>query len=188
MGTESDADLVERFRRGDRAAFDDLVRRYVRLAGAVAYGVVGDYEQAADVVQEAFLKLHGSLAGLREASKLKGWLYGVVRSCALDALRRRRRAPASLDAIDGAEEIVAGRPGSEAAGLERAELRGGVLAAIRGLPEQYREVVAMKYVDDLSYQEISEATGLSVETIESRLFRARKMLREKLAGFAPDRG
>ena len=182
----SDGELVERFRRGDGTAFDALVLRYVRLAGAIAYGIVGDYEQAADVVQESFLKVHGSLGGLREPEKLKGWLHGVVRSCALDALRRRKRGPAALDQIEGAEAILPSSLPGPGLGIERAELETGVLRAVRELPEQYREVVLLKYLDERSYQEISETLGLTIETIESRLFRARKILKEKLARFAPE--
>ncbi len=178
-----DAELVRRFQRGDASAFDALVERYVRLAGAIAYSVVGDYEQAADVVQDAFLKVHGSLGTLREPDKLRGWLYGVVRSCALDAVRRRRRGPGALSAVDGAGELIPADVPAPSAGAERGELRAGVLAAVRELPEQYREVVLMKYVDDRSYREISETLGISIETIESRLFRARKLLKDKLGRF-----
>src|SRR5204863_10136802 len=95
MAERSDRELVEAFCRGDGAAFDALVARYVRLAGGVAYGIVGDYEAAADVVQEAFLKVHGAIRELREPERFKGWLYGIVRSSALDALRRDRRKRAS---------------------------------------------------------------------------------------------
>lgn len=184
----SDGELVERFKRGDGVAFDGLVRRYVRLAGAIAYSIVGDYEQAADVVQEVFLKVHGALGGLREPEKLKGWLYGIVRTSALDAVRRRRRAPGTLGALDGAEALLPARSDAPALGIERAELETGVLKAVGELPESYREVVLLKYLDERSYVEISETLGLTIETIESRLFRARKILKEKLARFAPDAG
>jgi RNA polymerase sigma-70 factor (ECF subfamily) len=183
----SDGELVERFRGGDPAAFDALVRRYVRLAGAIAYGILGDYEQAADAVQESFLKVHGALRELREPERFKGWLHGVVRSCALDAVRRRRRAPGALSAVEGAEALLPATGAGPGLGIERAELEAGVLEAVRELPESYREVVLLKYLDERSYKEISETLGISIETIESRLFRARKILKEKLARFAPGR-
>jgi RNA polymerase sigma-70 factor (ECF subfamily) len=179
----SDAELVERFNRGDPAAFDTLVRRYVRLAGAIAFNVLGDYEQAADAVQESFLKLHAGLGQLREPAKLKGWLYGVVRSCALDEVRRRKRRPGPLSSVEGADEILPAEGPGPGSGAERRELEAGVLAAIRELPESYREVVLMKYVEGASYKEIAETLGITVETIESRLFRARKIQKGKLSGF-----
>jgi RNA polymerase sigma-70 factor (ECF subfamily) len=186
MTERSDRELVEAFRGGDEAAFEALVARYVRLAGAVAYGIVGDYESAADVVQEAFVKAHVALAELREPERLKGWLYGVVRSCALDWLRRekRSRAQSSLSHMEGAEDLVpdGARPG---AGAEQRELEERVLREIQALPESYREVVVMKYLDERSYKEISETLGITIETIESRLFRARKILKTRLADLAP---
>lgn len=186
---DADDELVRRFQAGDRAAFDRLVERNVRLAGAVAYAVLGDYEQAADAVQDAFIKVHGALHGLREPGKLRTWLTGIVRTTAIDAFRRRRRAPGSLGAIDGAQDLFPdGRAGPPGAGLERTELAGGVLDAVRELPEQYREVVAMKYIADRSYEEISATLGISVPTIEMRLFRARKLLKDKLSRFAPEGG
>lgn len=171
------------YQRGDPAAFDALVRRYVRLAGAVAYAILGDYEHAADAVQEAFIKAHGALPDLREPERFKAWLSGVVRSTALDAHRRRRRAPSALSAIDGAEGLLpdgAPRPGAGAEERERSAL---IRAAVAALPESYREVVVMKYLDDMSYREICETLEITQETLESRLFRARKMLKGKLERF-----
>jgi RNA polymerase sigma-70 factor (ECF subfamily) len=182
----TDAELIHNHLAGDPEAFGGLVDRYTRLAGAIAYNVVGDYATAADVVQEAFLKVHGALADLREPEKFKGWFYGVVRACALDTLRyRRRRAATPLSAVEGQENIpgdpALARPG---AGAERQELEAAVLRGIQDLPESYREVVLLKYIDERSYKEISELLGITVETIESRLFRARKLLKTKLAAFA----
>ncbi len=183
-----DGELVEAFRRGERAAFEALVSRYVRLAGAVAYGIVGDYESAADVVQEAFLKAHGALADLREPEKFKSWLHGVVRSAALDWVRKHRRrgagaqaaAIADLEAREDALPAAAGAGPLE--GAERRETEEVLRRAIEALPESYREILVLKYMDERSYKEISELLGITIETIESRLFRARRALREKLAG------
>lgn len=184
----ADAELIARHRRGDPKAFEELVGRYVRLAGGIAYHILRDYGSAADVVQEAFLKVHSALPDLREPEKFKGWLYGVVRSCALDAVRRRKyRAATQLSALDGRENLVPdarAEDGPERA-LERRELEGVVLAGVDKLPESYREVVVLKYMDERSYKEISEVLGISVEAIESRLHRARKILRKVFAAYAP---
>jgi RNA polymerase sigma-70 factor (ECF subfamily) len=186
MDERSDKELVLRFRRGETAAFDALVQRYVRLAGAVAYAVLGDFEAAADVVQEAFLKVHGALAELREPEKFKGWLHGIVRTTALDALRRQRRGrQSSLEGIEGHEDLVPVPDDSgPAPRAERRELEERVVRAIAKLPESYREVVILKYLDERSYKEIAETLGITVETIESRLFRARKLLKTALVEFA----
>jgi RNA polymerase sigma-70 factor (ECF subfamily) len=180
----TDGDLVRAHQRGDRAAFDALVRRYVRLAGGVAYGVLGDYEHAADAVQEAFIKAHDAVRDLREPDRFRGWLTGIVRTTSIDALRRRRRAPGALSAVEGGAIDLADSGARPAAGAEQGELRLAVLAAVKELPESYREVVIMKYLDERSYKEISEALGITIETIESRLFRARKLLKSRLEKFA----
>lgn len=187
MAERSDRELVEAFARGETAAFEALVARYVRLAGGVAYGIVGDYEAAADVVQEAFLKVHGAIRELREPERFKGWLYGIVRSAALDSLRReKRKRAASLSQVEAPEDLATERePERPAAGAEQRELEERVLQEIRALPESYREVVILKYLDERSYKEISETLGITIETIESRLFRARKILKTKLADWAP---
>jgi len=187
--TAEDREYVERALTGEPAAFEALVRKYNRMAGAIAYGIVGDFSAADDIVQEAFLKAFRSLGDLREADKFKVWLGGIVRSRAIDWLRRRKAlavVPFSQAFGDGGEgdEEAAGRPLAEGLGpdalFQREELRGKVLDAIRALPPEDREVVTLKHMDGLSYREIAEMTGATVSAVESRLFRARQALRKKL--------
>jgi len=176
-----DAELVTRARDGDREAFGELVSKYIRLAGSLAYSVVGDFDVARDVVQESFLKAHRSLGGLKEPRKFKGWLYGVVRSAAIDHIRRERARPAS--SLEGEHEVRA--PGGEYGPeheVQQTEVRERVRREIHGLPDNYRELVILKYLEGSTYEQIAEITGLTVEAIESRLHRARKMLRKKLKG------
>lgn len=180
-----DAALVRRSRAGEGKAFELLVARYTRFAGAVAMGVVGDYHVALDVVQESFVKVLRGLDRLDDPARFKPWLRNVVRSTALDALRRRRVAGRGGEALPGDEEDGAGplpAPGPRPEELlARAELREQVRDEIGALPESQREVVMLKYLDGMSYDEIADATGLTVATIESRLFRARTTLRKRLA-------
>ncbi len=179
-----DAALVRRAQAGDRKAFELLVARYTRFAGAVAMGVVGDYHVALDVVQEGFVKVLRGLDRLDDPARFKPWLRNVVRTSALDALRRRRvvgrtGAPLPGDDEESAPLPAPGPPPEEL--LAQAELREQVREEIGALPETQREVVMLKYLDGLSYEEIAGATGLTVATIESRLFRARTTLRRRLA-------
>jgi RNA polymerase sigma-70 factor (ECF subfamily) len=177
--SETDAELVRAARAGDREAFGRLAQRYVRLAGAAAYAVVGEYQDAADVVQDALVKAHRRLGELRTPERFRSWLYGVVRTTALDMLRRRKRRPQvdlESTAIEGVDAGV--EPASER--LARAELARHVRAGVAELPEGYREVVALKYLDERSYDEIAELLGTTVGAVESRLHRARRMLRNKL--------
>jgi len=190
MAGPDDRELIERFRRGDGSGFEALVARYVRLAGAIAYGVVGEYAAASDVVQEAWLRVHQGLGDLREPEKFRAWLYGIVRSTALDWLRKNKRRPMPLSAIKGREDLLSGPGAAPAEMAEREERSALVLREVQALPESYREIVVLKYIEERSYGEISEILGVSIETIESRLFRARKLLRTRLAALLerPARG
>lgn len=178
-----DEALVRRAQTGDRHAFELLVARYTRFAGAVALGVLGDYHGALDVVQEAFVKVLRGLNDLDDPRRFKGWLRNVVRRTALDARRRRRVAGRSGDPLPGEEEGTVPLPAPDVRPedlLARAELREQVRHEIAQLPETQREVVMLKYIEGMSYEAIAEATGLTVSTIESRLFRARNALRQRL--------
>jgi RNA polymerase sigma-70 factor (ECF subfamily) len=183
-----DARLIGRFLSLDgdqndkRRAYEQLVARHGRFAGAVAYGVTGDFHASRDVVQEAFLKVYTGLGSLKEHDKFKGWLRNVVRTTALDWRRRNKKGLKSLDAIDLEADGDADHPTTEQA-IEQVDdqedLRRRVREEIERLPESHREVVALKYLDGKSYEEISALTGLSQATIESRLFRARQKLKNK---------
>ena len=178
-----DAALVRRCQAGDRKAFELLVARHTRLAGAVAMSVVGDYHTALDVVQDAFVKVFDGIGALQDPERFRGWLRNVVRTSALDTLRRRKVKGRTGEPLPGEDEESSPLP---APGLlpeellARAELREQVRDEIAALPESQREVVLLKYLEGLSYEEIARVTGLTVPTIESRLFRARAALRARL--------
>jgi RNA polymerase sigma-70 factor (ECF subfamily) len=173
--------LVQTAEKGDRRAFEQLVTRYTRFAGAVAYGVTGDFHAARDVVQESFLKVFSSLGSLQSPDRFRAWLRNVVRTTALDWRRRNKKGIQSLDALDSDDgDLKApdrGDPLSDVA--EQGELRARVRDEIDRLPPSHREVVALKYLDGRSYEEIEVITGLSQATIESRLFRARQKLKNR---------
>lgn len=182
-----DREYVERILAGEPEVFDSLVRKYNRMAGAIAYGILGDFHEAEDVVQEAFLKAFRALPSLREAGKFRPWFCGLVRTKAIDILRQRpdRRAGgiASLSGslLDALPSGSSYRPGAHADDEQlREESRQKVLDAVRELNEEDRLVVVLKHMDGLSYREIAEITGSSISSIESRLFRARQILRKKL--------
>jgi RNA polymerase sigma-70 factor (ECF subfamily) len=175
-----DARLIERFCQGDKQVFSTLVERHMRLAGAVAYAVTGDFHASRDVVQESFLKVYQSLASVKEPEKFKAWLRNVVRTTALDWRRRNKKGVQSLDALETDDAGPATQDTGPAEQVtDKDELRRRVREEIERLPESHREVVALKYLDGRSYEEIGALTGLSQATIESRLFRARQKLKTR---------
>ena len=174
-----DRDYVHRFLQGESDAFELLVRKYNRLGGAIAFGILGDFHQAEDAVQEAFLTAFRSLPSLRDPSKFKFWFANLVRTRALDVLRRRR-GNEEIGLPDGVQLLgFAAVPTAEDEQI-REETRQKILEAIRDLPTEDRLVVVLKHMESLSYKEIAEITASTVSAVESRLFRARQALRKKL--------
>jgi RNA polymerase sigma-70 factor (ECF subfamily) len=129
------------------------------------------------------VKVLGSIGALENPERFRPWLRNVVRRTALDALRRRKVAGRSGASLPGQDSDSAPLPTEDLSPDElmaKAELREQVREEIASLPETQREVVMLKYLEGLSYEEIAETCGLSVGTIESRLFRARATLRTTL--------
>lgn len=174
-----DTGLVERAARGDTKAFEQLVLQYSRFAGAVAYGVTGDFHAARDVAQESFIKVHASLGTLESPDKFRPWLRNVVRRTALDWRRRNKKGAQSLDALEGEADPEAPADEEIDEVADKSDLAAKIRDEIDRLPDSHREVVALKYLDGKSYEEIEAITGLTQATIESRLFRARQKLKSR---------
>jgi RNA polymerase sigma-70 factor (ECF subfamily) len=179
-----DEALLERARRGSRDAFGELVVRHQDGLYTMALRLLGRPEDAADVVQETFLRAYDNLPKLRGAS-VRGWLYRVASNCSRDVQRRGVRRPtSSLEDDDG--KVVdlpdpALGPDATAEARERAAvIRDAVLA----LPVDYRAAVVMRDVNDLSYEEISDALRVPMGTVKSRINRGRAMLASRLRGSA----
>ena len=181
-----DEELVERAAGGDEEAFRELFKRYANLAGAVAFGVLGEYTAAQDVVQETFFRLWRLLPRLREPGKVRQLVVKTARSVCLDVLRRRsaaKRTPAiPFSSIETDEEqpiqVPSEAPPSDA--LLRKEIVDALMREVDTLPEAYREVVALRYISELSCQEIAELLETTVSAVEARLHRAREHLRRRL--------
>jgi len=186
----SDADVIERARKGDHDAFRVLVERYQDRAYRLALRVMRDEEQARDVVQEGFLKVYRSLDRFEGRSGFYTWLYRVIMNLCLDEKRRDRSqrhvewdetAPGEVDpgTGDAANELYRERSGP-AGSLARAELRGIVAGAIEQLPDDARQTLLLREVEGLSYAEIAECLGVPKGTVMSRLHHARRRVRELL--------
>ena len=172
-----DEDLARRAQQGDQDAFAELVHRYERQIFSMAYRLVGDYDEAADLAQEAFLRIYRMLDRYDSQKKFFSWMYRVAQNSCLNALSKR---PGNVIPVERAEEYMAPADGANPAEPEQnylnQELRQNIDQAIAELPENYRDVIYLRYIEDLSYQQIAETTGLPVSTIETRLFRGRKQL------------
>ncbi len=163
--------------QGDQQAFANLVTRYQRQVYNLAYRMLGGAEDAEDATQETFLRAYTALASFEMGRKFSSWLLSIASNLCIDILRRRRYAWLSLD--DVSFRLVS--PIEEPAGaLLRWEESGQVQHLLQRLPEKYRLVVVLRYWYDLPYEEIAATTGLSLNTVKTRLHRARLMLARAL--------
>lgn len=164
------ADLVRAARRGDATATEQLVRRHLRAAYAVALAVLGRPADAEDIAQDAFMIAIDKLDDCREPARFSGWLVQIVRNRALHALDKRKLR----DASDEVADAVAHVPASDVV------LRGQLLAAFETLTPVQREVVLLHDLDEWTHAEIADALGLTETNCRQHLFTARRALRARL--------
>jgi RNA polymerase sigma-70 factor (ECF subfamily) len=170
-------ELLDRCRRGERGAFEELVERTQRQVYTLAYRLVGDRHEAEDVAQEAYLRVFRSMGGFREDARFETWLYRIVTNVAMTQLRRKSRLGLLLgDEREHPTPEPEVRPVDEV--IERDELR----RALAELPPATRSIVVLKDVYGFSVQEIATETGLTEGAVKLRLHRARKKLKETIYG------
>ena len=179
-----ETELVEQAKHGDVSAYEELVRRYQRLAVRTAHVVTGGSADAQDAAQEAFVKAYHSLGRFREGAAFRPWLMRIV---ANEAINRRRAAKRqgnlALRAAEGRPSEDAA-PSPEVAALEQ-ERRRELVEAMNELRAEDRLVIAYRYFFDLSEAEMAEALGCPTGTVKSRLSRALVRLRRHLERSAP---
>lgn len=185
-----EAELVSDLREGSEDAFGYLLAVYRNPIFSMVYHILGDEFDAADVVQNVFVKIVRGIKQFHGNSSLKTWIYRIAVHEALNYrrswFRRRRREVFSLDDEPRKDPVAMGpgcaQPRTPYELLEQSE-RGEIIArALRSLAEPYRTVVLLREVENLSYEEISEIAGVAEGTVKSRLKRGRELLRRKLAG------
>lgn len=181
MTREQEAAIVRKVLGGDANAFETLVLEYEKNVYNIALRMTGNSEDAADMTQEAFIKAYNSLQSFRGDSKFSVWLYRIVSNVCLDFLRSRNRRPTvslSVEDDDGedAQLDVADESQSPELLLDRKLTRESVRRGLDSLPPDYRQILLLREIQGLSYDEIAQALGLEVGTVKSRIFRARKRL------------
>jgi RNA polymerase sigma factor (sigma-70 family) len=175
----SDGDLVRQTLSGENRAYEELVRRWAARVLAVCHGRVGRRDVAEDLAQETLLRGFRSLKTLSEPEKFAGWLTGIaIRTC-LDWLKAKERTQvpfSTLSANGQLDAILEHRTEPP----EMVEDTQDLLAQVEALPQVYRETLMIYYYEDMTYQEVAAMLGVSAATVNARLTKARKMLRERL--------
>ena len=180
--------LIERCKRGDLAAFNDLVRKYEKQVYNFAYRLTGNYDDANDVAQDAFLRVFNAIGTFRGDASFSTWLFRITTNVFLDERKRSKAHPHTsldeyleLDESSVARQIEDPSPTPEAV-LEEGERAQLLQEAIGGLSPDQRAVVTLYHGQQKSYEEIAEIMDLPIGTVKSRLNRARLALKEKLSG------
>jgi len=183
----SDEKLIEKCRRGDRAAFDALLKRYERPIYHLAYRLAGNYDDAHDIAAETFLRVYRAIGTFQCAITLPAWINRIVANVFYDTRRHAHRHPSvSLDALVektgdslmNADTKSLGTPEVQAEENERKRILG---EAIESLPDYQRTMVTLFHSEGRTYEEIADIMAIPVGTVKSRLNRARLALRERLA-------
>jgi RNA polymerase sigma-70 factor (ECF subfamily) len=170
--------LSARAAQGDRGAFTDLVLRTHRVVYRVALRIVGIEADAEEVAQETYIRAWQGLATVRSHAATQGWICQIARHVAHDRVRARgRRRAEPIEPL--LPEIRADDPSADEQ-LGSARLSARVQTALSGLKEKHRLVLSLREMDGMSYEEIADALGCAVGTVESRLHRARKALAKKV--------
>lgn len=187
MGDDTNADqyLVERVQRGDKKAFDILVRKYQHKLVKVIARYVYDPSEVMDVVQETFLKAYRAIPKFRGDSAFYTWLYRIGVNTAKNYIIAQGRKPPSVDIdADEATQYEGESDLKEYATPEgmllKEEVEKTVFETIENLPEDLRRAITLRELEGMSYEEIAEAMNCPVGTVRSRIFRAREAINEKL--------
>lgn len=180
--------LIKRCQDGEIEAFEKLISSYQKKVYNIAYRYVGNREEAEDLAQEAFIKVFRSIKSFRGEAAFSTWLYHIVSNVCRDALRKNsRRMEDSLDCAVTTEKgelqrEVADWSMSPEPIYENQELGEFIQALINQLTPEYKTVIIMREIQEMSYEEIAEELNCSLGTVKSRLSRARKALRDKIEG------
>jgi len=181
VGNDTDLALLERYRRGDRDAFSELVVRYQRPLYNAAFWVLRSAEDAADITQVVFLKVAEQLDDYDPQYKFFSWIYRIAVNESLNLLRRNRREEPLAEDFD--------LPGSEGddpeSQLGSAQLTRRIQTAVMNMATNDRIVLSLRHFSECSYQEIGQMLDIDEKTVKSRLFDARRRLRDLLQDLRP---
>ncbi len=166
-------DVIERASRGDFKAFEEIYKAYSRFAFSVVFGIVGDRDSAEDVTQQLFVRLYDRLKSFRYEARLKTYIYRMAVNMAINEykrLRRQRKRLVSMEEVGHLHQLSDG----DAVGNDRdKELAYQLLSR---LSAEHRAVIVLREIEGLSYEDIAKTLGININTVRSRLSRARQAL------------
>jgi RNA polymerase sigma-70 factor (ECF subfamily) len=174
LNEPTDLELVERLQRGEDAAFDELLSRYKRAVVNFCYRLLGNADDADDAAQEVFVRVYQRIGDFKPRGKFSTWLFALARNACIDRLRYQKRHP--TEPLDTTPE-----PAMVSHETETREIGDQIAAAVLQLPEDQRTAIVLAEYHGMSYAEIAGVMRCSEKSVESRLYRAKQTLRQRLA-------
>jgi RNA polymerase sigma-70 factor, ECF subfamily len=176
---------IKAIKKGDQNAYAEIVEIYKNKVYQLCYRMLGNRHEAEDVAQEAFIRAYVNIHTYNPNMKFSSWLYRIATNLSIDRIRKKKPdfyLDAEVSGTDGLTMYsqLAATEASPEDVLESLELQETVQKAILKLPEKYRSVIVLKYIEELSLQEISEILDLPVGTVKTRIHRGREALRKQL--------
>jgi RNA polymerase sigma-70 factor (ECF subfamily) len=176
---EDEVRAIAACQKGDRNAYELIVRRYAARAVGVARTILRDVAHAEDAAQEAFVRAFRAIRRFDRKERFYPWFYRILKNVCLTALKRRKGRELSLDAEDAPP--LAAPPDDPSTRASRKELRATIEVALARLTEPHREILYLSHFEELSYKEIASCLSIPIGTVMSRLWAARRALRKVLA-------
>ncbi|MCZ0756907.1 RNA polymerase sigma factor SigW [Anoxybacillus sp. J5B_2022] len=176
---------IKAIQKGDQNAYAEIVELYKDKVYRICYRMLGNRHEAEDAAQEAFIRAYVNIDTYNPTMKFSSWLYRIATNLSIDKLRKKKPDVYLDEEVSGTEGLTmySQLPATDASPedtVESLELQETVQKAIEKLPEKYRSVIVLKYMEDLSLQEISEILDLPIGTVKTRIHRGREALRKHL--------
>ena len=178
----SDAECVRKLQRGDTDAFEILIRRHQKTIFNLIYRMLGDYDEAAEISQEAFLSAYRAIGTFRGDANFSTWLYRIALNHAATrrkSLNTRQQHSVAMENVEPASDP---HPGP-AESMEKKEIRQRVQQALNRLDPEDATIILLRDLQDVPYDEVARTLEIPIGTVKSRLHRARQALRSQLAGY-----
>jgi RNA polymerase sigma-70 factor, ECF subfamily len=176
---EKDLILVDRCRKGDTRAFNDLINGYKRQVFSLIYRMVNNAADAEDLAQDTFIKVFRSIELYDSRYPFHTWIFKIAHNTSIDFLRANKKSAVTID--DAENPIDIEDPGlSLEEKAENLSQKGIIERQMASLPPPYREILVLRHQQELSYEEIADTLDIPVGTVKVRLFRAREIMRERL--------
>lgn len=184
-GKLTDEEIIDKIKGGSVELFEVIVQRYQRKLINYIYRMISDFDSAMELSQEVFIKVYNSLEKYNPSYKFTTWIHRIASNATIDWMRKKKIDAFSIDGNDDDDspslsQQLKSDGLSPLQDLEMSQLRGRIDKAIEDLPFIYRQLIILRHINELSYDEIAKTVELPLGTVKNRIFRGREMLKAKL--------